>query len=275
MSRFLSDLNIELLPRKPGYWRVAKPLLFLDKQGRTWEVPAGTETDGASIPRFFWRVVGHPLDWKFADAATLHDYLYESQLVTRRAADDLFREALLARGVSAWLRWSMWAAVRIFGRWSWNRTVWAVILAVALIAMACGCRSITTEIRDGKPWVVEEVTAWPFTLSHKEYPKPTPKEQEAEDKRELENTWASRGMWLVAIGGLVSCCGIALALYSQVKLVDKIAILASCFGAAAAVWGLILVGVAWHLSLLVWPLVVIATVFLVAKVRKRSCVKPS
>ena len=39
-------------------------------------VPAGTTTDGASIPRWLWRVCGHPLEAPRVYAALLHDWLY-------------------------------------------------------------------------------------------------------------------------------------------------------------------------------------------------------
>ena len=42
----------------------------------TFTVPAGTTTDGASIPRFLWRVCGHPLEAPRVYAAMLHDWLY-------------------------------------------------------------------------------------------------------------------------------------------------------------------------------------------------------
>ena len=56
-------------------------------------------------------------------AAILHDYgLARLQagdphpfLPTRAAVDREFRLALAATGVSAWLRWAIWAAVRAWG----------------------------------------------------------------------------------------------------------------------------------------------------------------
>ncbi len=47
-----------------------------DVCGFTFVVPAGTRTDGASIPRFLWRVCGHPLMAPRVYAAVLHDWLY-------------------------------------------------------------------------------------------------------------------------------------------------------------------------------------------------------
>jgi hypothetical protein len=77
-------------------------------------VPAGFETDFASIPRLFWSVIGHPAG-QYAQAAVLHDFLYRTKAVSRKKADALFSEAMAVLEVPAWKRWTMWAAVRVGG----------------------------------------------------------------------------------------------------------------------------------------------------------------
>jgi hypothetical protein len=79
-----------------------------------FEVPAGFDTDFASIPRLFWTLVGHPAG-RYAQAAVLHDWLYRTAPVPRKEADRIFREAMAVLGVPAWQRWAMWAGVRVGG----------------------------------------------------------------------------------------------------------------------------------------------------------------
>ena len=57
-------------------------------------VPKGFESDGCSMPRFFWRVFGHPFDMQYLREAILHDYLYKMQIFDRKTADLIFREEL-------------------------------------------------------------------------------------------------------------------------------------------------------------------------------------
>jgi len=57
-------------------------------------VPKGFESDGCSMPRFFWRVFGHPFDMQYLREAILHDYLYKTQIFDRKTADLIFREEL-------------------------------------------------------------------------------------------------------------------------------------------------------------------------------------
>lgn len=85
-------------------------------------VPAGFESDGASVPRFFWRVVFPPGDADALRAAILHDYIYREHPEgwTRGEADRLFRDVLIADGVPGWRARLAYYAVRIFGWRSWR-----------------------------------------------------------------------------------------------------------------------------------------------------------
>ena len=105
-----------------------------DVCGFRFVVPAGTRTDGASIPRFLWRICGHPLqaprvyaallhDWLYSDfklnAAALHDsryycYALPSDLY-RKEADECYRALLRHFGVPAWAATIEYYMIRLFG----------------------------------------------------------------------------------------------------------------------------------------------------------------
>lgn len=143
MSAFTGPLVIEEV--QPGRrWRLVQPIKYeagREGSGMWITVPAGTETDGASIPaalRLILAVWG-----SYGRAACLHDWLYSaitfrhlvgwrvrtdpvqpdvahaymaSGLVcARRWADGEFHIAMRACGTSRVLAWSIWAAVRLFG----------------------------------------------------------------------------------------------------------------------------------------------------------------
>ena len=80
------------------------------------DIPQGYVTDLASIPRFFWSVIGPPQDPKFVKAAVIHDVLYARGEGTKEDADQLFYILLLKAGVSRWRAWSMYKAVRFGGK---------------------------------------------------------------------------------------------------------------------------------------------------------------
>lgn len=82
-------------------------------------IPAGFETDFASTPRWSWSIV--PPLGRYARAAALHDYLYETRQRSRVEADRIFAEAMGVARVPTALRFGMWAAVRLFGRRAWRK----------------------------------------------------------------------------------------------------------------------------------------------------------
>ena len=81
-------------------------------------MPAGFETDFASVPRLFWRVV--PPWGRYSPAAVVHDYLYHTGKVSRIAADRVFLELMAALGVPLWKRQVMYWAVRLGGWLAWD-----------------------------------------------------------------------------------------------------------------------------------------------------------
>ena len=85
-------------------------------------VPAGFESDGASVPRFFWRLVFPPGDQKALRAAFVHDWLYRTHPAgwIREAADLLFLKLLLADGMPKLNAVLAWLGVRLFGGQAWK-----------------------------------------------------------------------------------------------------------------------------------------------------------
>jgi hypothetical protein len=95
----------------------------LARDGRLSELvpiwcPRSFICDSASIPRILWGI--YPPWARYNRAAVLHDYLYTVKICSRERADALFREALLACGVSPARAWIMWRAVRLGGGAYWN-----------------------------------------------------------------------------------------------------------------------------------------------------------
>ena len=84
------------------------------------KVPKGFITDGASIPKFAWSIIGSPMG-KYSAAAVVHDFLYHTKKYTRRKSDAIFLEAMKVLGVPWWKRKVMWLSVRLVAWISWNK----------------------------------------------------------------------------------------------------------------------------------------------------------
>jgi hypothetical protein len=86
-------------------------------------IPAGFETDFASIPRVFWNIL--PPIGQYLEAAVVHDYLYSMgtdlfMSADRKTADLVFLELMERSGVPIFRRHVIYRAVRLFGRWAWK-----------------------------------------------------------------------------------------------------------------------------------------------------------
>ena len=106
-------LTLQPMPRSRRY------IVVYDTQIRGHVVPNGYQTDGASIPRPFWFVVGSPFSPDVIRAAMLHDFLYSHRKVSRIDADDLLYEVMIADGVPRWRALVIHVAVRAVGWLFW------------------------------------------------------------------------------------------------------------------------------------------------------------
>lgn len=87
--------------------------------GKRYIIPVGFKSDGASIPRWFWRLIGHPFDMRYLPQAIFHDYLYNRQILTRAESDRVLYED--TKATCSWLRrWAIYRALRWFGWIAWN-----------------------------------------------------------------------------------------------------------------------------------------------------------
>lgn len=118
MVKWFSALRVEILESGRRV-RLTDPFIVRMNDGRTYSVPAGFETDFASVPRMFWRVL--PPWGKYSPAAVLHDYLYGKRIGTRDIADKIFLEVMEMLNVPAWKRYPMYWGVRAFGWMIWKR----------------------------------------------------------------------------------------------------------------------------------------------------------
>ena len=128
MSAFTGPLTITELDAKNGReWELASPLIYevgAEGSGRRIAVPAGFETDGASIPRVFWWLL--PAWGRYSRPACVHDYLCDlivqrkphPEAPTATLADAIFYEAMTVTTVALPVRFVMWLACRL---WAWLR----------------------------------------------------------------------------------------------------------------------------------------------------------
>lgn len=91
---------------------------FVDAAGQDWAVKAPFSTDGASIPRAAWTIIGGPFEGPHRDAAIVHDYYCVHRVMPWRKVHRMFYEASLNAGTDIITAKVMYAAVYLAGpRW--------------------------------------------------------------------------------------------------------------------------------------------------------------
>lgn len=120
-AAFLTPLRFEKIGAQR--WLLTDDLHFQSKAlNRIVIAPRGFQTDLASIPRFLWSIF--PKVDKYDGAATIHDAGYAGALVdtagerfavTKKQADQLFREGCRAEGVNVIIAFIMYLMVSLFG----------------------------------------------------------------------------------------------------------------------------------------------------------------
>src|SRR2546428_821027 len=91
-------------------------LRYTDPQGVVWIAAAGSQVDGASIPRSLWSLMGGPFEGKYRNASVLHDVAYDQKNRPHEVCDRMFYHAMRCSGVSAVEAGTMYYALRRFGR---------------------------------------------------------------------------------------------------------------------------------------------------------------
>lgn len=101
-------------------WRLLAPFVYNNFPIKI-EVPIGFVTDGATIPKLVWSLVGSPWSGDYPKAAVIHDYGYHLQERSRKDVDDDFIEGMRILGVPLWKRRIMYRMVRTFSWICWGK----------------------------------------------------------------------------------------------------------------------------------------------------------
>lgn len=108
-----------------SYYALRNTIRFTTAAGDTVTAFAGSRTDLASIPSYLWATM--PPDGPWAEAAVIHDALFRSTGTmvwyghvgrtraapyTRAEANDILRQGMVALGVPAWQRITIYEGVQ-------------------------------------------------------------------------------------------------------------------------------------------------------------------
>lgn len=120
--------EIKTAERKPMYIKNTVDVLVVDKAKRkniTFTIESGYDYDGASIPKFFVRLIGSKEDIRFKVASLIHDIFCENKDYVdydRYFADKVFERLLYVAGVGRCKRFLMFHSVDNFQKFQgWKK----------------------------------------------------------------------------------------------------------------------------------------------------------
>jgi hypothetical protein len=114
-NRFYGDVVTEWIADESRMMRLKEDFSFIDGSGKKWLAPEGSLIDGASIPRFFWRVIGSPFFGHFRRASVIHDVYCVTKSEPYKKVHKMFYNAMIADGVSKRKAKAMYWAVKMGG----------------------------------------------------------------------------------------------------------------------------------------------------------------
>lgn len=153
-GKFSEPLNVELIQDKYN----AKLLDDFTYTGPEpdkifWLAPKGFITDGASIPRIAWSIIGGPFEGQYRKAAIIHDVACVKRTRSWQVTHRAFYTGMRAAGVSEIDAKIMYAAVYHFGpRWAEPKSM--TLPRTNATSIASQIEKLNTELPLGKKAVL-------------------------------------------------------------------------------------------------------------------------
>lgn len=137
--------TLKLQPTGDGiHMKVLELYSYRDYYGYILSAQPGFSTDGASIPRPLWSIVGSPFTGKYIGAAVIHDVGCDSHKYTWEVTDKMFYDAMLDLGVTDHLAKLLYYGVRLGGpKWEAVRLSATTEAELSKEIAASGAISIT------------------------------------------------------------------------------------------------------------------------------------
>ena len=117
-STFSGPVRAEWIEDEPRAMRLLQDIHFVDSKGVLWTAKSHDVVDGASIPRFFHRVIGCPFVGLYRRASVIHDVYCDNKERPWQDVHRVFHEMMLVDGVPKAKAYTMAKAVWFGGpRW--------------------------------------------------------------------------------------------------------------------------------------------------------------
>lgn len=115
---FDNTVKVEWLEHDPRLMKLLETVRFKDSDGLIWTAPEGAIIDGASIPKFCWRIIGSPFVGLYRRASVIHDVYCVTKKRSWKMTHKCFHDMMLFDKVPPAKALLMYTAVYNLGpRW--------------------------------------------------------------------------------------------------------------------------------------------------------------
>lgn len=119
-NKVMSKEEIKQAKKKPLYLENDVSVVLWDKRKEMFHffrIDSGYDYDGASIWKFFWRLIGSKEDIRFKIASLIHDKICEEKILVaydRRFSSIILERLLRVADTDVFRRFAMFVAVEIY-----------------------------------------------------------------------------------------------------------------------------------------------------------------
>jgi len=115
LGSFNTTVKAEWLDNNDRRMCLMEDLRYTDPSGKVWDAPAGSIIDGASIPKFLWRILGSPFVGRYRRSSVIHDVQCEEKEYSSKEVHRMFYDGMLTDSVPRWKARLMYWGVKLGG----------------------------------------------------------------------------------------------------------------------------------------------------------------
>ena len=102
-----------------GYVIVLDSPITFSSYGYQYIIEKGYKSNGMSVPRMLWGIISPPYDPRTIIPSIIHDWMYDTHILSRKQSDAWYRDELIENEYPAWKAYAVYYAIRIFGSSHW------------------------------------------------------------------------------------------------------------------------------------------------------------
>lgn len=116
-TQFSDKLGFNYIDKRPLYLMDNVFIIAQDEDGKyRFKIHRGFKSDGCTIPKIFWILIGCPHTPEYIVASIIHDYILNNPKIVnfnRKKSSQIFRQVLINEGTNKFVAFIMYIIVEL------------------------------------------------------------------------------------------------------------------------------------------------------------------